>query len=182
MRLCSSGVAASFGVRASERGVDSGDAFTEPFEIRCFLEGGSAGVLGGAGDAPARCMNFMPARREDIVFGWVFGGAILKIGRGEPMSLSTYTLKMKMERSESDLSRLSSLGQAQIVCLRHLGTFHSQWNRLVMASTLPERNGAYDQFDAINEQLVEFSASVKSEYELSRRIGKPPVTLSTENV
>jgi hypothetical protein len=55
--------------------VRAGDGVKPPFDIRCFFAGGSAGVDGGEG-AP-RCMNFMPASREDIVLGCFPGVAII---------------------------------------------------------------------------------------------------------
>jgi hypothetical protein len=51
---------------------------SEPLKSRCLFAGGSAsGVLGVEGEALARCMNFIVASRDDIVFGCLVGCAIV---------------------------------------------------------------------------------------------------------
>ena len=78
VRLCSSAASASSTACASDRGVDEGVEAYELLERRCFLEGGSVGVLGDElGDAAPRCMNFMVRSREDIVFPALFGCAMM---------------------------------------------------------------------------------------------------------
>lgn len=57
--------------------LEVGDTFATPLDNRCFFAGGSVGVAGDGG--PDRCMNFMPANREDIT---LFGLAMLLINVG----------------------------------------------------------------------------------------------------
>ena len=55
---------AAKGDSAGVTGLEVGEAFAIPLDSRCFFAGGSFGVDGDGG--PDRCMNFMPASREDI--------------------------------------------------------------------------------------------------------------------
>ena len=78
VRLCSSAASAASTACASDRGVDAGVEAYDPLDRRCFLEGGSGGVLGDElGDAAPRCMNFIVRSREDIIFPDLFGCAMM---------------------------------------------------------------------------------------------------------
>lgn len=57
---------AANGDSAGVTGLDAGEAFAIPLDSRCFFAGGSFGVAGDGNGGPDRCMNFMPASREDI--------------------------------------------------------------------------------------------------------------------
>lgn len=59
---------------ASDRGVEGGAEAKEPLDSRCFLEGGSGGVLGDElGDGTPRCINFIVKSLEDMAFPCLFG-------------------------------------------------------------------------------------------------------------
>ncbi|KAI7079145.1 hypothetical protein KC352_g41708, partial [Hortaea werneckii] len=78
----------------------------DPSDMRCFFEGGSAGVLGPEeGDAAALCINFIAMRRFDISFGWTFFCAIFVSDMSE--ELQDEVTSITSIYGEESLSRLS---------------------------------------------------------------------------
>lgn len=87
-RFRSSPTAASPTAAVSLLGVEEGELLCDPFARRCLFAAGSDSMLGeGNGDAAARCMNFMVASRDDIVFGCLFDCAMVAKGAVQRGSL-----------------------------------------------------------------------------------------------